>query len=106
MPSWLTLLGGWLLLMSGGLGLWRGATLLLRGGSEARDHSGRDSRLVLVESGGQALLGAAFLLGGIWVHLIWPALLLLTVACVYGIRSWLRTRRHRSSPSVPGQPPG
>ena len=97
MPNWVIVLGGWMLLLFGGLGLWRGATLLLHGGTEARDTTGRDGRLVLVDSGAQFLLGAAILLGGHWAYLIWPALLLATISAVHWVSSWLRTRRRRRS---------
>lgn len=99
MPSWLTVVCGWIVLVIGGLGLWRAAMLLLRGGTAARDSTGRDARLVLVDSGSQVLLGAALLLGGRWMHLIWPAFLLGTISAVHWISSWLRTRRRR--PSLP-----
>ncbi|WP_345075225.1 hypothetical protein [Phytohabitans flavus] len=100
MPSWLTIVAGWMFLVFGGLGLWRGATLLLRRGTAARDFTGMDGRLVLVEGGGQALLGAALLLGGGWVHLIWPAVLLMTIGAVHWVSSRLRPRRRRPSSPV------
>ncbi|WP_326562042.1 hypothetical protein [Micromonospora sp. NBC_01796] len=88
MPGWLIILAGWTSLVFGGLGLWRGVTLLLRGDTKARDSTGTDAWLVLVEGGGQFLLGAALLLGGGWVHLIWPAVLLMAIGSVQWIRSW------------------
>ncbi|WP_125802895.1 hypothetical protein [Actinoplanes sp. ATCC 53533] len=95
MPDWFATLAGWVSLGIGGLGLLRGATLLLHGGTDARDTTGTPARLVLVESGGLALLGAAALLGGGWVHLIWPALFLIAIGELRRIRSWLHHRRHR-----------
>jgi hypothetical protein len=100
-PDWLTTLGGWTSLVFGGLGLWRGATLLLRGGTEARDTTGTPGRLVLVESGGLALVGAAALLGGGWVYLILPAVFLLTIGQVHRISSWFHRRRGR--PPLPAR---
>lgn len=99
MPDWFVTLGGWTALGIGVLGLWRGAALLLRGGPGARDTTGLPGRLVLAESGGLALLGAAVLLGGGWVHLIWPAALLTTISEAFRIRR--RRHRRRSRPPLP-----
>ncbi|MEV4627395.1 hypothetical protein AB0J90_14000 [Micromonospora sp. NPDC049523] len=96
MPDWLMALAGWTFLVIGGLGLWRGVTLLVGGDTKARDSTGTDARLVLVEGGGQFLLGAALLLGGGWVHLMWPAILLMAIASVQWISGW----RRRPSPSA------
>jgi len=93
--DWLTTLGGWMSLVFGGLGLGRGATLLLRRGTEARDTTGMPGRLVFVEGSGLVLLGTAALLGSDWMHLIWPAFLLLTIGQVSRISSWLHRRRRR-----------
>jgi len=97
-PRWLTIVG-WFSVVLGGLGLWRGAMLLLRDGTQARDSTGRDGRLVLVDGVGLVLVGAAVLLGGGWVHLIWPAVLLLSIGVVHSVSDWLRTRWRR--PPVP-----
>ncbi|MGW4462275.1 hypothetical protein [Micromonospora sp. NPDC004704] len=102
MPEWFMALAGWTSLVFGGLGLWRGVTLLLRGDTKARDSTGTDARLVLVEGGGQFLLGAALLLGDGWVHLIWPAFLLMAIASVQWIRSWLWLARGKERPRRPG----
>jgi hypothetical protein len=101
-PDWFATLAGWMSLVVGGLGLWRSATLLLRGGPDARDTTGTPGRLVLVEGGGLTLLGAAALLGGGWVHLIWPAFFLIAIGELHRIRRWLRRRRHR--PPLPAHP--
>ncbi|GAA3958243.1 hypothetical protein [Actinoplanes auranticolor] len=101
MPDWLVTLGGWTSLVFGGLGLWRGAILVLRTGPEARDATGMPGQLVLVESSGLILVGAAALLSGGWVHLIWPAVLLLTIGQVRRVSSWLDRRRRR--PPLPAR---
>jgi hypothetical protein len=100
-PDWITMLGGWTSLGFGGLGLWRGVTLLLRSGTEARDTTGLPGQLVLAESSGLTLLGAAALLGGGWVHLIWPAVFLVTIVEVRRISSRLHRRRRR--PPLPAR---
>ncbi|GAA1870498.1 hypothetical protein [Asanoa iriomotensis] len=97
MPNWLAEVGGWMLLVFGGVGLCRAATLLLGGGAQARDSTGKSVRLVLVESTALVLLGAAVLLGGRWAHLIWPALIFWTIIAAHDVRNWLRRRRSPST---------
>lgn len=94
MPDWFATLAGWILLVVGALGLRRGVTLL-RHGKAARDSTGTPGWLVLVESGGLSLLGAAVLLGGRWVHLIWPAVVLMAIGAGRGISGWRQRRRRR-----------
>ncbi len=105
MPDWLTTLAGWTSLGFGGLGLWRGATLPHRSGTAARDSTGLPGHLVLVQSGGLTLLGAAALLGGGWVQLIWPAVLLMIIGEVGRIRRWLHRRRRRPPLPAHGDTP-
>jgi hypothetical protein len=100
MPDRVATLVGWSSLLFGGLGLWRGVTLLRRGG-EAHDSTGTPAWLVLVESSGLIVLGVALLLDG-WMHLIWPAVALMTIGAVGSIRRWLL---RRLSPSVSADDP-
>lgn len=90
MPDWVATLAGWSSLLFGALGLWRGVTLLRRGG-EARDSTGTPAWLVLVESSGLTVLGAALLLDG-WTNLIWLAVALMTIGAVGSTRRWMRRR--------------
>ncbi|ROP31482.1 hypothetical protein EDD30_4391 [Couchioplanes caeruleus] len=96
MPDALAALVSWMSVVLGVVGLWRGTTLVLRG-KQARDSLGTPGWMVLTESGSLALLGAAFLSGGGWMHLIWPAFALMTVGTVARVR----TRLHRRPPRPP-----
>ena len=103
MPAWLLSVWGWILLAFGCLGLWGGAELLLSGGRQARDSTGLPSPLVLTESAGLALAGAALLLGDTWAFLVLPAGVLLTFSEVHRIRRSLQRRRSRSSAPAPSE---
>jgi hypothetical protein len=103
MPDWLLAVVGWINLILGSLGLWRSVELLLAGGRQARDSTGLPAPLVLAESSGLTLVGAAALLGDSWVYLVLPAGVLLTVSEVHRIRQSLRRRRRRSSQPALGK---
>ena len=102
MPPWLAAVvrvGLWGSLMMGCFGLWQGITLSLPGRTETHDSNGTPGPIVLAQSGGLVLIGAAGLLGGRWVYLIIPAIVLLTVSEVHAGIRWLRRRRQSSLPT-------
>jgi hypothetical protein len=83
MPDWIPIAGGWMLGCLGVIGLWRGVALV-RG--EGRDSLGVPAPVVLVESAGMLLLGAALLFGEAWVFLVIPGAVLVAAGELDRIR--------------------
>ncbi|WP_127505622.1 hypothetical protein [Actinoplanes solisilvae] len=92
MPDWLAVVTGWICLLLGCLGLWRGIGLVRPGRTATQDSTATPGALVVAEGGGLALLGVALLLGGYWVYLFVPAMVLMAVSTVHAISRWRRRR--------------